>query len=129
MEKQVMKFEDLKCWQQARSLVNEVFKLASEPELSEEYTLKNQLCRAALSAMSNIAEGFARNSRGDFIRFLDYSQSSTQEAKSILYAIADLDLGSKRQVKSIQDKCDKVRGLTLGLLKHLRNSANPVINK
>lgn len=129
MGEQVTKFEDLKCWQQARNLVNEVFKLSSESKLADEYTVKNQLCRAALSAMSNIAVGFARYSRGDFIRFLDYSQSSTQEVKSILYTVADLNLGTKSRVKKIQKKCDEVRGLTLGLLKHVRNSANPVVKK
>lgn len=129
MGEKITRFEDLECWRQARNLVNEVYKLTSEPKLSEEYTVKNQLSRAALSSMSNIAEGFARHSRGDFIRFLDYSQSSTQEVKSILYAVVDLNLESKERVERVQKKCDQVRGLTLGLLKHVRDSANPVIDK
>ena len=126
MSEQIAKFEDLQCWQHARLLVAEIFTLTSETRLAEEYTVKNQLCRAALSVMSNIAEGFARSYRGDFIRLLDYAQSSTQEVKSLLYGVIDLDLAPKRKVKDIQTKCDEVRRLTMGLLKHVRSSNDPI---
>lgn len=119
---EIKRFEDLKCWQEARVLVKHIFLLAARGELAKEFTLTNQLKRASLSMMNNIAEGFSRYHKNDFIRFLDYSQSSSEEVKSLLYVIRDLDMMPEDKVDRLQKQCEKTRKLTLGLLKHVKKT-------
>src|SRR5688572_30698161 len=87
----VQRFEDLKCWQAARALVKEVYLVCEEGKLAKDYDTKGQLKKAALTTMNNIAEGFGRFSRKDFIRFLDIAQSSVLEVQSMLYVLEDLE--------------------------------------
>jgi four helix bundle protein len=67
----VTDFENLACWQKARSLVNAVYEITKKGAFKQDFKLRDQLRSAAVSAMSNIAEGFARYHKKDFIRFLD----------------------------------------------------------
>ena len=87
----VQRFEDLKCWQAARELVKEVYLICDEGKLSKDFETRGQIKKAALATMNNIAEGFGRFSKKDFIRFLDISQSSASEVQSILYVLLDLE--------------------------------------
>lgn len=119
---EIKRFENLRCWQEARKLVKHIFLFAAKGELAKEFTLTNQLKRSSLSAMTNIAEGFSRHRMNDFIRFLDYSQSSSQEVKSLLYVVRDLDLMPDDKITKLQKQCDKTRKLTLGLLNHLKDA-------
>ena len=80
----ITRFEDLICWQKAKSLVNLIYRLTKEGPFSKDYPLRDQIRRAAISSMTNIAEGFSRFHKKDFIRFLDISQSSIEEVKSLL---------------------------------------------
>lgn len=113
-------FEELKCWQSARELTREIYRLCSSKPLASDYRLSNQLTSAAVSSMTNIAEGFARYHRGDFVRFLDIAQSSAAEVKSLLYVIGDLQYASTEQIHTLQTLCDKTQGLTLGLLRYVK---------
>lgn len=113
-------FEDLKCWTSARVLTRRIYQLCSAEPLASDYRLSNQLTSAAVSAMTNIAEGFARYHRGDFIRFLDISQSSTAEVKSLLYVVSDQEYASADTVASLQEQCDTTQALTLGLLRYVK---------
>jgi hypothetical protein len=70
--------------------------------------------------MTNIAERVARYHRGDFIRFLDISQSSTAEVKSLLYVVSDQEYASTDMVTSLQNRCDTTQALTLGLLRYVK---------
>lgn len=119
---EIKQFEDLKCWQEARVLVKHIFLLATRGELAKEFTLTNQLKRASLSVMNNIAKGFSQGHKHDFIRFLDYSQSSAQEVKSQLYVVSDLEMLPAKQLAQMQKQCEKTRKLTLVLLNHLKES-------
>ena len=118
----IEKYEDLKCWQHSRLLVNQVYDLISQPTLKKEFTLTDQLKRASISVMTNIAEGFSRYHKKDFIRFLDYSQSSAQEVKSLLYIVEDQQMFDSRKINEIQDNCDYCRAMILSLIKHFNNS-------
>src|SRR5688572_9289537 len=80
----IEKFEDLKCWQAARKLVKEIYTMSSIGKLERDFETRNQLRRAALSSMNNIAEGFSRFGTKEFIRFLNISQSSVQEVQSMI---------------------------------------------
>lgn len=120
----IEKYEDLKCWRQSRLLVNQVFEVISDSSLKKEYALTDQLKRAAISVMTNIAEGFSRYHKKDFIRFLDYAQSSSQEVKSLLYIVLDQKKIPTEKVKEIQNNCEHCSAMILSLIKHINNSLN-----
>ena len=85
-----MMFEDLEAWQQARHLVNEIYSLTREnSSLSKDFALTDQVQRAAVSIMSNIAEGFERTHLPEKIQFYNIARGSTGEVRSLLYVISD----------------------------------------
>ena len=114
------RFEDLRCWQASRRLVGEVYRIAEYGRLSHDFETRGQLKRAALSSMNNIAEGFGKFSNREFVRYLDTSQSSTLEVKSILYVLSDMNYLSKDKIDELNILCNEVRALTLALIKYLR---------
>jgi len=75
-------FKELPCWQISRKLCQEVFKLTGKEKFGKDYSLKDQIWRAAGSVMDNTAEGFDDGSTREFIRFLGYSQRSCGEVQS-----------------------------------------------
>ena len=77
----IVRFEELKVWQLARELANTIFWLTQEGGFSKDFELKNQITRASGSIMDNIAEGFGRGNRAEFIVFLGYSTGSATESK------------------------------------------------
>ena len=121
----VSKFEDLDCWKTARQLVKLVYHLSESGKLAKDFTTKDQIRRAALSSMNNIAEGFGRHSKKEFIRFLDISQSSAIEVKSITYVIEDLGYISSEDLLLLRTKVEDTKNLTRGLIKYLRSQLNP----
>jgi four helix bundle protein len=85
-----MMFEDLEAWQQARHLVNEIYSLTREnSSLSKDFGLTDQVQRAAVSIMSNVAEGFERTHLPEKIQFYNIARGSTGEVRSLLYVISD----------------------------------------
>lgn len=118
----VNKFEDLVCWQTSRSLVNKVFIYSKTGPLSKDYDTRSQFRRSALSCINNIAEGFARFNKKEFVRFLDFSQSSASELKSMLYVIEDLNYLKSEEIKDLHEITDKTRNLTLALIKYINSS-------
>ena len=117
----VTRFEDLRCWMAARELVRLVYSLSESGKLSKDFGTKDQIKRAALSVMNNIAEGFGRYSNKEFIRYLEISQSSATEVLSITYVLEDLDLIPKEDIQLIRDKAQDVRIQTLAFIKYLKN--------
>ena len=84
----IQKFEDLICWQKARALANFIFDTTDDPRFKD-YDLKRQIRRAAISPMSNIAEGFDRGTRAEFIDALFIAKGETGEVRSQLYIAGD----------------------------------------
>ncbi len=120
----ITRFEDLRCWQKARELVNAVYTLTGKGELARDFELRDQLRRAAISAMTNISEGFARYHKKDFMRFLDISQSSAAEVKSLMYVVLDQRYAPPAEVTKVQDLAVETRELTLGLLRYVKRTLN-----
>jgi four helix bundle protein len=92
MEKEVKKiseFEDLIAWQKARTLTKAIYQITNKREFSRELSLRDQMQRSAVSAMSNIAEGFERGGRAEFHRFLVIAKGSCAELRSQLYVALD----------------------------------------
>ena len=80
------RFEEMHAWQSARDLVKLIYGATKQPDFSRDFTLRDQIRRAAISVMSNIAEGFGSGSGAEFIRFLGYARRSVSEMQSQLYA-------------------------------------------
>jgi four helix bundle protein len=121
----IKKFEELRCWQEARNLVKEIYLISEFGKLSRDFDTKSQLKRAALSTMNNIAEGFGKFSSREFIRYLDTANNSASEVKSILYVLSDLEYLDTEKVREIQLKADEVKALCLALIRYLNKRDTP----
>lgn len=86
---QVKNFEDLEIWKDARLLTRAVYQFTKDIKFSKDYTLRDQIRRAAISIMSNIAEGFERGGNQEFIQFLYVAKASCGEVRSQLYVALD----------------------------------------
>lgn len=117
----VKRFENLECWKEARVLVKLIYSLTQKQHFRKDFGLRDQIQRASVSAMTNIAEGFGRYSSKEFIRFLDFTQSSCEEVKSLLYAAFDQDYIDEKELKKAYRQASDVRNLSLALIKYLRN--------
>ncbi len=115
------KFEDLPCWQKAKELCNEIFKLISKVKFKRDIALKDQIWKVAGSTMDNIAEGFDDGSTREFIRFLGYSQRSCSEAQSQLYLALDCGYTDQSEFKIVYDLAGECRKQIKGFRKYLRN--------
>ncbi len=116
---EVTRFEDLRCWQAARELSNMIYKASKHGPLATDFDLRSQIRRASVGAMSNIAEGFGRFSDREFIRFLEMSQSSAQEVRSLTYVIQDQEYLTMDKIEPLRDAAEKAKSLTLGLIRYL----------
>ncbi len=114
------KFEDIKAWQLARELTQDVYKLTATSDFGKDLGLRDQLRRAAVSIMANIAEGHGRLSDKEFANFLNIARGSATELKSHLYVALDLELLSKEKFNSIYDRVDEINRIIFGLIKHLK---------
>jgi four helix bundle protein len=83
------RFEDLIAWQKARGLVRRVYELTDEPRVARDLKFCSQIQSAAVSVMSNIAEGFDRGSRAEFYKGLSIAKGSCAEVRSLLYVAVD----------------------------------------
>jgi four helix bundle protein len=91
MGERVERFEDLIAWQKARLLTQEIYKVTGQGEFAKDWGLRKQIREAAISVMSNIAEGFERSRPGEFHQFLSVAKGSCGELRSQLYAALDAD--------------------------------------
>jgi four helix bundle protein len=119
----ITRFEDLKIWQLARVLASRIFQLYTlSPEFSKDYKLKDQINGSSGSVMDNIAEGFGRGSKNEFINFLSYSIGSAEEVKSQLYRGFDRKYYEKAVFDEVYELTEKVRNKTGNLIKYLNKS-------
>jgi len=96
-------FEDLHVWQEARGLVNDVYKVTKKGAFRRDFSLRDQITRAAVSSMSNIAEGFERGSRRECIQFLNVAKGSTGEVRSQLYVALDQEYVDQKMFEKLRD--------------------------
>jgi len=115
-------FEDLPVWQNARELAVLVYRTTSKGKLKEDYGLKNQIQRAVVSISSNVAEGFERGSKREFIQFLYIAKGSCGELRSQLYIAKDLgyldNSGPETLIKSASNTSKQINGF----IKYLKTS-------
>jgi four helix bundle protein len=115
------RFEDIQAWQKARQLVNEVYGFLNDPKFAKEFVLRDQISRAAISSMSNIAEGFSRSTSKDFAHFLDIASASASEVRSLLYIFKDRNLIAEAKFNELYNLAHEVGAMCHGLKQYLRS--------
>ena len=115
-------FEELQVWQKARQLVNEVYTITKNSAFGRDLGLRNQIRRAAVSVMSNVAEGFERGGTGEFVQFLSLAKGSAGEVRSQLYVAHDQGYLSQEEFDQLASLAIETSRLVSGLMGYLRKS-------
>jgi four helix bundle protein len=102
MESKVVKFEDLIAWQKARELTRKIYQISRTGEVAKDFRLSGQIQSAAVSIMSNIAEGFERGGLVEFRQFLSTAKASCAEFRSQLYVALDVGYIDARMVQDLR---------------------------
>ena len=120
----VVNFKDLEVWQNARALTARIYKLTRSGEFSKDFGLRDQIRRAAISIVSNIAEGFGRKSNSQFIQFLEIASGSTSEVEAQLYVALDLEYMTKEQFAEALSAAQRIGQMLTRLMQYLRTAPN-----
>lgn len=115
----VQRFEDLKIWQKARLYSLLIFELTGNGDFYADYDHRRQIRRSADSVMDNIAEGFGRGSRGEFIQFLGIAKGSLTEVKSQLYRALDRKYISSQVFERAYEEADELGKMIAGFISYL----------
>ncbi|MEP6742082.1 MAG: four helix bundle protein [bacterium] len=115
MSQKVDRFKDLIAWQKARKLTRRIYKATNEGSFARDFGLKDQIRRAAVSTMSNIAEGFERGSSAEFYRFLVMAKGSCAELRNQLYISLDVAYISIEEFNSLMSEAIEVGRIVGGL--------------
>ncbi len=117
IERRAMVFEDLDAWQAARAVVNTVYSMCRQPPLDRDFGLCSQLQRAAVSIMTNIAEGFERNHTAEKTQFYNVARASTGELRSLSYVVEDNYANSAERSITLRDDLAPLGRLVSGLIR------------
>ena len=115
-------FEDLEVWRLARKLTGKLYELSRKELFSKDYGFGDQICRAAVSIVSNIAEGFERRSTNQFLQFLDIANGSAGEVRAQLYIALDLGYITQSEFQDAFDGVVSIGKMLTSLIRHLRNN-------
>ncbi|MCI0413100.1 four helix bundle protein [bacterium] len=117
------RFEDLEVWKRARELAKLVYRLTEAPQFNRDFRLRNQMRNAAVSILSNIAEGFSRHTDREFTQFLYISRGSAAELQSQSYIALDQEYFSCVSFEQLYEETDHTSRMLSNLIKYLRTSA------
>ncbi len=111
----IERFEDLIAWQKARELTTKIYQITNLGEFARDFGLRDQIRRASVSTMSNIAEGFERFNPNEFHHFLSISKASCGEVRSQIYVAFDINYITKEQFVELKAKCEELSKTIGGL--------------
>ncbi len=118
----IQKFEDLEVWKKARSFTQEIYACSKTGPFAREFPLQSQIRRAAVSIMSNIAEGFERDGNKEFLQFLTLAKGSCGEARSQLYIALDQNYIDPSQFELLAQIAVDIGRMLGGFMRYLQNS-------
>ena len=116
----IERFEDIQGWQEARKLTKEIYNLTQWFSFKKDRGLCRQIQKAAVSIMANIAEGFDRQSKKEFVKFLYYASGSASEVQSHLYVALDQEYITDEKFQEIHKQAKKTKGLINGFIVYLK---------
>ena len=114
------KIEEIQAWQKAHGVTKMVYELTATGDIGRDFGLRDQLRRACVSVMANIAEGFGRRSDKEFARYLDIAQGSACEAQSHPYVTLDLGYVRRDRFDELYTALDDLGRMIYALVQHLR---------
>lgn len=115
-------FEEIDAWQKARVLAREIYSVTDRGPFSKDFGLKDQIRRASISVLSNIAEGFERDGKKEFIQFLSVAKGSAGEVKAQLYIAMDQIYLTQSEFDKIADLVNETSRMIGGLIGYLKQS-------
>ena len=115
-------FEEIEAWQQARSLTRLVYAASGKGTFGWDFGLRDQIRRASVSVMSNIAEGFGRGGGREFIQFLSVARGSASEVCAQLYVALDQRYLTDDEFKELMDHATRVGQVVSGLIRYLQTT-------
>jgi len=118
----IEKFEDVESWKSAREVTKMIYSATSDESFSKDFSLCNQIRRASVSILSNIAEGFERSGNKEFLQFLAIAKGSCGEVRAQLYVALDQNYIDKIQFEKISNKLLETSRLISGFMKYLQQS-------
>jgi four helix bundle protein len=118
----IKNFEDIESWKSARKLTNEVYKATSAGDFVRDFGLKDQIRRASVSILSNIAEGFERGNDKEFVYFLGLAKGSTGEVRAQLYVAFDQGYLSENSFDQLSTIAIEIGELLSGFIRYLKQS-------
>ena len=116
------RFEDLEVWIAAKDASVMIYKITENESLRKDFGLKDQIRRASISVISNIAEGFERNGNKEFIQFLSIAKGSAGEVRAQLYIIKELNFINEEEFVLLYEKVTQVSKMLSGFINYLKQS-------
>lgn len=116
-------FEDIDSWKEARKLTASIYGLTTQPMFRRDLGLRDQIQRASVSIMANIAEGFDSGSNKSFVSFLNYAYRSASEVQSLLYVALDQDYIAEEVFQTNYQQAGSIKKLMGGLIKYLKSNS------
>jgi four helix bundle protein len=121
----IKQFEEMEAWQTARALTKSVYELTASGTFSRDFGLKDQMQRASVSIMSNIAEGFESRTEVLFLEYLGRAKGSAGELRAQFYVAQDAGYITAEQLPSLQDQCAKCSAQISRFMDYLKRSNPP----
>ena len=118
----IKKFEDLEVWKEARELCKIIYSLTNKGAFSKDFDLVRQIRKSSGSIMDNIAEGYERDGRKEFIQFLSIAKGSAGEVRSQSYRAFDQNYISKEEFNELYEKANSISKMLSGFINYLKNS-------
>lgn len=118
----IQQFDELNVWKKARELSKAIWQLTLQGSFSRDFELKNQINGSSGSIMDNIAEGFGRGSRAEFVQFLGYSLGSADETKSQLFRAIDRTHISQQQFDELYEQAIVVTKMVVSFINYLNQT-------
>jgi four helix bundle protein len=119
----IKKFEDIESWKKARKLTHQIYQITATGKFIRDFGLKDQIRRAAVSILSNIAEGFERGGDKEFSHFLAIAKGSCGEVRAQLYVALDQRYLSQEAFEALYTQAIEVSELLSGFIRYLKGSA------
>ena len=118
----VQQFEDLEVWKDARRLTRAIYHITQAEKFSKDFALRDQIRRATVSIMSNIAEGFERGGNQEFCQFLYVAKGSCGEVRSQLHIALDQNYISRSELDQLADSFKRLSSTISNFIAYLKNS-------
>jgi four helix bundle protein len=115
-------FEEIQAWKKSRELTRRIYSSSSQGRFARDFGLRDQIRRASVSIMSNIAEGYDRSGTGEFIQFLATAKGSASEVQSQLFVALDQNYIDRKHFEELRTLASETGKMIGGLMNYLRNS-------